>query len=350
MSYLNVEKDNTSLKGGVADSRSQMTVGEILSLAADDIALVEEGFKRDLASNVFLISKIGEYILSSGGKRFRPLILILSSRMCGYSGNSHIPLAEVLEFLHTATLLHDDVVDSGDMRRGKASANTLWGNGASVLVGDYLLAKAFNLAVGEGNLRILDILSATTTRMAEGEVLQLLKHSDPEVTEAEYLEVIKYKTAVLFSAAARVGGVLSGVSEEQEEALESYGHNIGIAFQLTDDSLDYTSSDETLGKAIGNDLREGKVTLPLLKAFSECTEAEGELIVKAIEAEDSDAIDEGVQSEIFEIINRYEGIEYTTERARVHIEEAKAALAIFPDTVERAALTSLADFILTRPS
>lgn len=327
------------------DRESLMSIEEVFGLIEDDIRKVEEGFKKNLNSDVYLVSKVGEYILTSGGKRFRPLVLLLCSRLCGYKGERHVSLAGVVEFIHTATLLHDDVVDNANLRRGNASANTVWGDGASILVGDYLLSKAFSLAVGCGEMRILQVLSHTTTRMAEGEVLQLIKHSDAATTEKEYLDVVTNKTAVLISAAAQVAAILGEVSLEKEVALANYGMGLGTAYQLMDDCLDYVSTDEDLGKSIGNDLREGKVTMPLIHASRNATDDEREFIREAVEA---DEVTDADLAEVISIINRYGGIEYTLERARAYIDDAVAAIDVFEPTVERAALTAVAQFVIER--
>lgn len=322
-----------------------MQINDAIDLIKDDISRVEEEFRKNLTSDVYLIRRIGEYILGSGGKRFRPLMLLLSARLCGYTGSSHIPLSAVVEFIHTATLLHDDVVDNAEIRRGSESANTLWGNGASVLVGDYLLAKAFYIAVAEGDLRILDVLADTTTRLAEGEVLQLLKHSDAKATENEYLKVITNKTAVLFSASCQVAAILGGVSKDKEQSLAGFGMGVGIAYQLVDDCLDYTSKDEELGKPVGNDLREGKVTLPLIKAYRDCTGVERRIITDAVEADETDP---ATIEKIFALINRYHGIDYTMEMARARIEDAKRSIEAFEPNVERAAMLAVADHMIKR--
>jgi len=334
---LNVQRDK---KDG-----AKMQIQEVFDLVKDDMKKVEAGFKKDLNSDVYLVSKVGEYILKSGGKRFRPMIMLLSARLCDYKGDKHISLAGVVEFIHTATLLHDDVVDNAHLRRGSASANTVWGDGASILVGDYLLSKAFSLAVQSGDMRILSVLSQTTTRMAEGEVLQLLKHSDADTTEKEYLDVVTNKTAVLISAASRIAGILGEVTLEKEVALANYGMGLGTAYQLMDDCLDYTSTDEDLGKSIGNDLREGKVTMPLIQASRKSTRAERELIKEAVEA---DELPDSKLREIIGIINKYDGIEYTMNRARAYIEESKRNLEIFEPNIERAALMAVGDFVIDR--
>lgn len=328
-------------------TESEMHIQEVFDLIRDDVREMEEGFKKNLNSDVYLVSKVGEYILKSGGKRFRPMILFLAARLCGYRDGRHIPLAGVIEFIHTATLLHDDVVDNANLRRGNASANTVWGDGASILVGDYLLSKAFSIAVQHGDMRILKILSHTTTRMAEGEVLQLLKHSDAGTTEKEYLDVVTNKTAVLISAAAQLPGVLAGVSLEKEVALANYGMGLGIAYQLMDDCFDYVSTDEDLGKSVGNDLREGKVTMPLIEASKHATDTEKALIKKAVEAEPED-LDEKTVELVISIIKKYGGIEYTLNRARGYIEEAKKNLDMFEPNIDRAALIAVADYVIDR--
>ncbi len=324
-----------------------MHIQEVFDLIRDDVKKVEEGFKKNLSSDVFLISKVGEYILNSGGKRFRPMVLLLCARLLGYRGDRHIPLAGVVEFIHTATLLHDDVVDNANLRRGKSSANAVWGNGASILVGDYLLSKAFSLAVTYGDERILKVLSMTTTRMAEGEVLQLLKHGDADATEKEYLDVITNKTAALISAAAQTAAILSNAPTEKEAALSMFGRGLGIAYQLMDDCLDYISNDNDLGKSVGNDLREGKVTLPLIQASRLAGEAEKGLIRDAIESED---ITEAVLNDVIGVINKYKGIDYAISMAEDYIEDAKKKLDVFEPDIERTALLAVADFVITRTS
>ncbi|MEE8184801.1 MAG: polyprenyl synthetase family protein [Thermodesulfobacteriota bacterium] len=311
----------------------------------EDLQKVELEFKKNLDAEAYLIKKVGEYVLNSGGKRFRPSLLLLSARLCGYSGKEHIPLAAVVEFIHTATLLHDDVVDNADLRRGSASVNTIWGNEASILIGDYLFSKSFNMIVNSENIDVLKVLSRTTTLMAEGEILQLLKNSDVETTEKDYLSVVTKKTAVLISATCQVGGVLAGVSGEKEEALAGYGMNLGVAFQLMDDCLDYTSRDEDLGKAIGNDLKEGKITMPLIYALEKSTPREREIIHSAVEA---DSIAEEQLTSVMGLINRYKGIEYTIDTARRYKEEANSYLEIFEPNIERVALTAVADYVVER--
>jgi len=339
MTIKSVLKEERQASGQV------MQIQEVFDLIHDDVKRMEEGFIQSLNSNVYLVSKVGTYILNSGGKRFRPMIFLLAARLCNYTGERHIPLAGVIEFIHTATLLHDDVVDNAALRRGSAAANTVWGDGASILVGDYLLSKAFSVAVTNGDMRVLNVLSQTTTHMAEGEVLQLMKHRDAATTEQEYLNVVINKTGVLLSAAARIAGVISNVGAEKENALASYGLGLGTAYQLMDDCLDYISTDEDLGKGVGNDLREGKVTMPLIHASRSATEAERELLKETIES--NEVSDEHLAA-VLDIIHKYKGIEYTVSRARKYIEDAKEDLALFEPDINKAALLAVADFVIDR--
>ncbi|MCP3678076.1 MAG: polyprenyl synthetase family protein [Deltaproteobacteria bacterium] len=318
---------------------------EAFDLIKVELEQVDLEFKKNLDSQVYLVRKVGEYILSSGGKRFRPSLLLLSARLCGYDGREHIPLAAVVEFIHTATLLHDDVVDNAKLRRGSTSANALWGNEASILVGDYLFSRSFHTMVKSGSMDVLRVLSWTTTLMAEGEILQLLKNSDVETTEEEYLDVVKNKTAVLISAACQVGGILAAVSKEREEALAVYGMNLGIAFQLMDDCLDYISNDEDLGKAVGNDLKEGKVTLPLIHALENSSPVEQEMVREVIEG---DEISDEQLTSVTDLIKRHDGIAYTIDSARRYVSDAGKQLEIFEPNIERAALAAVADYVVER--
>ncbi len=317
----------------------------VVALLKDEMLEVESQFKKNLASDVQLISQVGNYVLSSGGKRFRPMLLLLSSRLCNYRGDKHIELAAVIEFIHTSTLLHDDVVDSATLRRGNRSANSVWGNQASVLVGDFLFAKSFSVMVGSGSLKILKILSDTTTQLAEGEILQLINTCDLEVDEPRYLQVVRDKTAILIAAACQVGGVLGDVDEPQELALREFGLEIGSAFQLMDDALDYVADQEDFGKEKGHDLFEGKMTLPLIHAYSKSSAAERQEISRIIDAE------ELVQKDldyICTLIDAKDGIDYTRCRAIEMISRAKQQLSIFPDSEARQALFTLADYVVSR--
>lgn len=310
-----------------------------------DLERIEAELHGHLDSSIPLIGVIGRHIMGSGGKRLRPLLMVLSARLCGYQGNHDASLAVSLEFLHAATLLHDDVVDNAELRRARPAANTVWGNPAAVLVGDFLYSKSVLMTVGYQNLRILEVFSDTTTRMAEGEVLQLMHSDNLEIDEPGYFEVIRRKTAVLMSAACRIGGIFGGGSSDQEKALGDYGHHLGIAFQLTDDALDYMGDRNELGKPVGNDLREGKATLPLIHAM------------RTAKPEDRRAIQRvfgnaAASPEAFETVRRIVhgsgGIEYTLQRASEHIATAKTALSIFPEHPSRGILLDIADYVLCR--
>jgi octaprenyl-diphosphate synthase len=314
-------------------------------LVGEDLKKVEAQFKKDLESDVYLIRKVGEYVLASGGKRIRPTLLLLSAHLCGYQGDRHVPLASVIEFIHTATLLHDDVVDSATLRRGNASANEVWGNEASVLVGDFLFSKSFSLMVDAGDLRILKVISDATTVIAEGEVLQLLCTSDLEMTQERYIDVVKSKTAVLLSAACQAGAILGKTPEDQELALRDYGMDLGIAFQLMDDTLDYTASEEQFGKEIGHDLEEGKITLPLIHTLRNCTDEERDTVAAVVE---KDELAPGDFEAVFTLVHRYGGIQYTTRVAEEHVARCKSYLDVFPDSPAKQALVELADYVVTR--
>lgn len=317
----------------------------VIALVKDDMLAVEKQFEKNLASDVQLISQVGQYVLSSGGKRIRPMLLILCARMCQYQGDKHIELAGVVEFIHTATLLHDDVVDSANLRRGNRSANSVWGNQASVLVGDFLFAKSFSVMVGSESLKILQILSDTTTQLAEGEILQLINTCDLDVDESRYLQVVRDKTAILIAAACQVGGVLAGVDEGKEQALREFGLEIGTAFQLMDDALDYVADPEAFGKEKGHDLFEGKMTLPLIHAYENASVDEKSEIARIVEAEELAAAD---LEYVCDLIDDRGGIEYTRLKACERIEKAKTYLTSFPDGEMRQALFRLADFVVSR--
>jgi octaprenyl-diphosphate synthase len=318
-------------------------IQSIYSLIQDDLNAVDQLIQQRLQSDVALINQLGYYIINSGGKRLRPAIAILSARACGYDGDKHINLATIIEFIHTATLLHDDVVDNSDMRRGKETANNLWGNEASVLVGDFLYTRSFEMMVEMDSMRLMQILSHTTNVIAEGEVLQLLNCHDADTTEARYLEVIHHKTAKLFEAAGQLGAVICNASKEIEDAMAGYAMHLGSAFQLVDDLLDYSQSSETIGKNIGDDLAEGKPTLPLIYAMRKGNEQQASVIRQAIENGERDRIDD-----IITIINETGAIDYTAHAAAQEVSQAKAALDILPDTDYKQALIGLAEFAISR--
>lgn len=318
---------------------------EILLWIGEDLKKVDLEFRKNLRSKVPIISAIGEHLLLSGGKRLRPLLLILSARACGYTGEAHISMASLIEFIHTATLLHDDVVDRAELRRGMESANAKWGNEACVLVGDFLFTKCFSLLVENGNRKILQAISKATTLMAEGELEELIKTNDLSLTEDDYLSIVTRKTAALFSAATQVGAILADATEEQEKALMDFGMDFGIAFQLIDDRLDYISKEEEFGKKIGIDLQDGKITLPLIYILNQCSPQELELIRRAVE---SDPITQELFFQVGHLIEKYQGLTYTFQKAEEYITKAKSHLNHFPYSKEKEALSILSDYVLER--
>lgn len=315
----------------------------IKELTATEAREVDQLILNELSSDVVLINQMGHYIVGSGGKRLRPMLLLLAAKALGYKGENHLVMAAVIEFIHTATLLHDDVVDESDLRRGKESANAVWGNAASVLVGDYLYSKAFEMMVRTNKMRVMEILSRTTTAIAEGEVLQLLNCNNPATTEEKYLEVIARKTAILFSAATRLSAVLSDVTPQIEEQLAKYGQHLGNAFQLIDDSLDYKASEEELGKNIGDDLAEGKPTLPLIYAIQTGSKKEANIIKDAIKSGNR-----GAFNEVYAIVQSTNAIAYTEKRASAEAQNAIEALNILPDSKFKQAMELLARFSVQR--
>ena len=316
---------------------------EIRDLVADDWAAVNRLIVQRLGSDVALVNQVAHHIIHGGGKRLRPLTVLLAAKAAGYGGALHIPAAAIIEFIHTATLLHDDVVDASGLRRGRETANALFGNQASVLVGDFLYSRAFQIMVEIGELRILDVLANATNTIAEGEVLQLMNCNNPDTTEADYMEVIYRKTAKLFEAGTRIGAILAGVDDSAESALVGYGRHLGCAFQLVDDALDYGSTAEELGKNIGDDLAEGKPTLPLIYAMQHGSAAERHMIREAIETGGTQNL-----TSIQLAIETSGGLRYTAERAAAEAQAAIDALAPFTDSPCRAALVSLAEFAITR--
>ena len=320
-----------------------MEISSIRALISDDMGAVDALIINRLQSDVVLVNSIGHYIVNSGGKRLRPLLVLLAAGACSYAGPHHIGLAAVIEFIHTSTLLHDDVVDSSDLRRGRKTANALWGNEASVLVGDFLYSRSFQMMVEAGSMRVMEILADTTNVIAEGEVMQLMNCHDPDTTEERYYEVIRCKTAKLFEAAARLGAVLGERPAAEEEALTAYGMHLGIAFQLVDDALDYASSAEEMGKNIGDDLAEGKPTLPLIYAMRTGTPEQSALIRTAIEEGGLESI-EAVRAAIAST----DAIAYTARSAQAEAEKAIQSLGVIPESPYRDALEELARFAVSR--
>ena len=334
----------------VAKSATQAYAAAMERLS-EDLALVEGAMREQLASASEVLSALGDHVLDSGGKRMRPALLLLAAELCGYTGPRRIHVAAAVELLHTATLLHDDVVDLSELRRGRPSANALWGNRRAVLVGDYFYARASSLIVEDGDLDILWIFADTIRSMAEGELLQLQRSFDPSVTESHYFQVIERKSAVLLSAACESGSILGGVTRAERRRLAEYGRETGLAFQLRDDALDYEDREADLGKRPYDDLREGKVTLPLLLALKRCTAAEREAVasllktVSRAEPEAAHALDLGPA---IEVVKRYRGIEDTVRRAEEHARRARTAIAPFPDGGAQSDLLAAAEFAVQR--
>lgn len=319
-----------------------MTLDDIRQLIQTDITATDQLILDRLSSDVLLINQIGHYIINNGGKRLRPLMVLLSARACGYQGRDHLIMAAVIEFIHTSTLLHDDVVDESDTRRGKKTANEVWGNAASVLVGDFLYSRSFEMMVEPGLMRIMQVMSQATNVIAEGEVLQLLNCRDANTDEQRYMEVIHRKTAKLFEAAAQLGPVLTH-QPALEQALADYGRHLGAAFQLIDDVLDYTADAEELGKGIGDDLAEGKPTLPLIYAMQYGDTSQKQIIIRAIESEGI-----ALLQQVTDIIQQTGAIDFTRQRALQEAELAKQSLAPLGDSAYKDALIALADLAVNR--
>ncbi len=334
---------------GAVTARSNATeraLSALADLVRDDIAACNHAIVARMESPVALIPQLAAHIVAAGGKRLRPLLTLASARLCGYSGGDrHVHLAACVEFIHTATLLHDDVVDESNLRRGMASANAVFGNKPSVLVGDFLFARAFELMVRDGSLKMLGILAHAAATIAEGEVLQLVTQNDLATTEAQYLKVIEGKTAALFTAACQVGAVVAERPQAEEDALATYGHNLGIAFQLVDDALDYAADQAVLGKTVGDDFREGKITLPVLVAYHAGDEADQRFWTRVIEASEQGEDD---LPQAMRLIERTGAIAATLDRAAQFAATARAALAVFPDSPLRQALLDVAEYTVRR--
>lgn len=320
-----------------------MTQPRFLTLLQTDMAEVDRVIRTRLHSQIALVQQVSEYIIHSGGKRLRPALVVLTANALGYRGQTHYEMAAVVEFIHTATLLHDDVVDASDMRRGQETANALFGNAASVLVGDFLYSRAFQMMVSVDNMRVMQVLSDATNIISEGEVLQLMNCNDPDIDESAYLQVIRYKTAKLFEAASRLGAIVNGAPESQETALGDYGMHLGTAFQIIDDVLDYSGNADTIGKNVGDDLAEGKPTLPLLFAMRNSAEAESAVIRQAIQDGDKSNF-----QQILEIVQRTGALEHSRKRAKQEAALACNAIANIPDSQYKEALLELADFAVAR--
>ncbi len=323
-----------------------MNLEQITDITSKDMEAVDQQILKQLSSDVMLINQLGHYIISGGGKRIRPMIAVLAARALDYQGQQHITNAALIEFIHTSTLLHDDVVDESSMRRGKATANNTFGNAASVLVGDFIVTRAFQMMTEIGSLRILEVMSAAVNVIAEGEVLQLMNCNNPDTTEESYMQVIYSKTARLFEAAAQTSAILSQATPEQENALANYGRYLGTAFQLIDDLLDYTADNQALGKNIGDDLSEGKPTLPLLHAMRHATPEQAQMIRQAIEQGNGRHLLEDVLA----IMQQTGSLHWTRQTAEQEADKAIDALQILPDSPWRQALIALAHLAVNRIS
>ena len=318
-------------------------LGALRALIAEDLRATDRRIREELRSDVAVINQLSDYIIGGGGKRLRPMLVLLAARACGVGSERHVDLAAIIEFIHTATLLHDDVVDGSALRRGRDTANAIWGNEASVLVGDFLYSRAFQMMVRADNMRVMRIMADATNLIAEGEVLQLMNCNDPDTTEARYLEVIRRKTATLFEAGARLAAVISERPAAEEAALARYGLHLGLAFQMVDDMLDYSASTAELGKNIGDDLAEGKPTLPLIQTLQRAAPAEQALIRTAIENGGREHVEA-----IMAIVRDRGALDYTYTAARREKERAVAALSALPASAFRTALDELAGFSLER--
>ena len=322
-----------------------MQIQDVFSAYKDDLQQVERRINENVTSEIKLIPEVAHHLIDSGGKRFRPLLLLICARLCGYHGESRFPMATVMEFIHTATLLHDDVIDQASIRRGKTSANQIFGNAISILVGDFLCFKSFMLLTENGNIDILKLISQIAYIMSEGEVFQLIKRGDVKMTEEEYLTIIEKKTAVLISAACATGAIMCSASQEKIDALSQFGRNAGMAFQITDDILDYMAKGEEFGKSIGKDLEEGKITLPLIFAIKQSTEEEKNKIKEIITRQKGS---QKAAREILKLIKKYNGIDYSLQCAEKFIRDAQTQLNVFPEGLEKDQLNAVAEYIISR--
>lgn len=320
-------------------------LGQIFEPIREDLHLVEQEFVRHIQSRVALIPEMGRYIQNSGGKRVRPAVLLMAARLSGYTGSRAVLYASVVEFIHTATLVHDDIIDGADLRRGRLAVHSRWGNDITVLLGDYLYIKSMAMALTQDSLEIIRLLCDVTLRMIEGELYQLTKTGDVDITEEEHFEIIRRKTAFLFGGCAQIGGMLGGVTPEQEQGLREFGFNLGVAFQLVDDLLDYTADETALGKPVGGDLREGKVTLPVILLLQRGG-ADADALIRAVVQERSVSSEQW--REIIRLLREHRTPQLAYTRAMEYATRAKAALDVFPPTRERDALVALADYVLAR--
>lgn len=323
------------------------SVDSLLDLVREDMDSVEKMLISSASSEVDILEEICHHILNSGGKRLRPLMLLLTAKSCGYTGNKHISLACVIEYIHTATLLHDDVIDQAEVRRGNSSANKLWGNQSTILAGDFFFSKAFSIAIETGDQKALKLIATTAKLIAEGEIFQVSKTDDLLISEEDYLYIVKNKTAILLAAAARIGGILEKVPEKTEKALEDYGLNIGIAFQIMDDVMDYYSNENDFGKTIGKDFQEGSITLPFIAALKKSSPEDKSKLIKTMQNKNRDSQE---LNNVINIINKYQGNSYAINIAKNYTKKAINALENIADQESRKPLIELAEFIMERKS
>ena len=317
----------------------------VMALVADKLTRVEEECRRNLRSEVGVIDELGRYLADAGGKRIRPVLLLLAAQMCGYKGDRDVDFATVFEFIHTATLVHDDVIDQADLRRGRGSVNAQWGNGLTVLMGDYLYIKSMNMALEADDIRIIRTLAQITLKMIEGELIADRRRSDTALTEQEYLEIVRRKTAFLFSGCGRVAGVVSGVAPDKVDALAEYGLNLGMAFQIVDDLLDFTADRRVLGKPVASDLKEGKLTLPLIYLLERADPIETSMVKTVLDERDFLSIS---REEIVALLRTGRTFERTHHVATAYARQAREALAVFPPSPARDGLLALPDFVVSR--
>lgn len=322
-----------------------MSVKQIANLIADDLDRVEEAIATHLESDVSFISDVGNYVLASGGKRIRPVLLILCARLGNYVSERVYDLCTVIEFIHTATLLHDDVIDNANLRRGNPTVNSRWGNEISILIGDYLYAKAMELSLQDKDHLVMETVSRVTKEMAKGQVIEALKERDLSITEEDYYRIISLKTAALFEGSCTIGALAAGLTPQQRAYINAFGYHLGLAFQMADDTLDFVAPEATLGKPVNNDLKEGKITLPVIMALPQATAAEVDTIDAYLQ--NKDASDGDFQT-IVDILNKYGTLQSTMTKAQAHVDEAKTQLVDFPSSTALDTLLTLADYVTTR--
>jgi len=318
---------------------------EILAMVKDDLAAIEIALEQNLNPYLDLITKVARHILFSGGKRLRPLLMVLSARLCGYKGDYDKTLSTVFEYMHAASLLHDDLIDDASMRRGKPVAHSIWGNSAAILVGDFLLARSLSISAKTGDMKVIRTIAKITENMSQGEIHQLMRKGELDISEDEYMEVIRRKTAVLFQGACRISAIITAAPHEKEKALSDYGYNLGLAFQMADDLLDYTSDTKALGKEVGADLKEGRLTLPVIYSLKAADMKDRTRMENIIKNEDFSVND---FETLVELLKKYKGISYTQKMAAEHISKAKKALSIFEPSKTKEILIKVADYALNR--